>query len=116
MLNLDLTPRQALERLTENLGLTDEELAGGLKASQRTIARWRAGETYPQRESRERLNALLALEERLRDNFKTIDAIRQWMRDESRYLGGITPAEAIQAGRIDRAEGAIGVIEWGIYV
>lgn len=116
MPNLDITPRQALERITEHLGLTDDELAGPLNTSPRSISRWRAGETYPQREARERLNALLALDERLRENFTNTEAIRLWMRGESLYLAGLTPAQVVRAGRIDRAEAALGVLEWGIHV
>lgn len=116
MLNLDLTPRQALDRITDNLGLTDNEIASALDTSPRTIARWRAGKTYPQREARERLNALIALEERLQENFTNVEAIRHWMRDESRYLGGLTPAEVVRAGRIDRAEASLGALEWGFIV
>lgn len=116
MLNLDLTPHQAIERIELHLGLTDDELASALNASLRTIARWRTGETYPQHESRERLNALLSLEERLQESFTTIEAIQLWMRDENLYLGELSPTEAIRAGRIDRAEAALGVLEWGIIV
>lgn len=53
------------------------------------------GETHPQRTARERLAELL---------------------EPSRYLGGIRPAEAIRAGRADRVEAALDVLDSGVFV
>jgi uncharacterized protein (DUF2384 family) len=101
---LEVTPRQALDALHRVLGLSDEDLSGALGASPRTLQRWRANTAYPQQAARRRLAWLLRLQERVQATFKGANAARRWSSSQSRYLRGITPAEAIRAGRIDRAE------------
>lgn len=116
MVTIDVTPRQALEQLEYGLGLTPEDLCGALGVSRRTLERWRSGEAYPQRESREKLAELVAFDEHVRDVFTSIDAVRLWMHTEARYLAWITPAEAVRLGRVKHANSAIGVLEHGIFI
>jgi ribosome-binding protein aMBF1 (putative translation factor) len=116
MATLQLTPDQAIVRLSRDLGLSTATLAQATGASPRTVERWRAGETLPQREARRRLAALLALDRRLRETFDSSEAIRAWLHSENRYLGGLTPAEAVQAGRVDRADAALEALDSGIFV
>lgn len=113
---LEMTPRQALDRLESDLGLSAEDLTGALSIDRRTLKRWISGETYPQREARRRLVDLLALRQRLCDAFAGPDGAREWLHASSRYLGGITPAEALRSGRLDRVEAAFEVLESGIFV
>lgn len=63
---LDRTPRQALNALEEGMGLSEEELAQALGTSRRTLQRWRMGTAYPQQATRQRLSALLELQQRVR--------------------------------------------------
>jgi transcriptional regulator with XRE-family HTH domain len=112
---LDITPRQALDSLQTGLGLSDEDLAGALGISARTLQRWRANTAYPQQVARRRLAALLSLQERVKGAFKSTD-VQRWSHAESRYLGGITPAEAIRAGRVDRVEAALEALDSGIFL
>jgi putative toxin-antitoxin system antitoxin component (TIGR02293 family) len=115
-LRLEMTPAQAVERLEEDLGLTRGELAAALDATPRTLERWRAGATHPQRDARQRLAALLNLDEHLRDTFTDREAAREWLRAPSPYLGGLTPADALRAGRADRVEAALEALDSGIFV
>ena len=116
MVALDTTPRQAIERLEHDLGLTPQDLCGALDISRRTLERWRNGEAYPQRESRERLAELIELNESLQDTFTGIEYVRTWMHSEARYLGWATPAEMVRLGRVDRARANLAVLEHGIYI
>lgn len=116
MVAIDITPRQAIERLEHDLGLTPADLCGALGVSRRTLERWRAGEAYPQRESREKLAELIDLNDYFQDAFVDIEAIREWMHSKSRYLRWLTPAEMIRIGKPDRAKGALQVLEHGIYL
>lgn len=116
MVTIDITPRQAIEQLEHNLGLTPDDLCGALNISRRTLERWRSGEAYPQRESREKLVELMAFEEHVRDMFTGLEYVRLWMHTEARYLGWITPAEAVRLGKVDRANSAIGALEHGIFI
>jgi hypothetical protein len=113
---LEMTPRQAVEQLETELGLSSDDLARALGTNVRTILRWRVGQTFPQHAARNRLAALLALHRRLRDTFTTSDAARTWLHSSSRYLGGLTPAEAIRVGRFDRVEAAMEALDSGVFV
>jgi transcriptional regulator with XRE-family HTH domain len=112
----DITPKQAIRRFQDQLGLSETDLTAGLGVSARTLSRWRQGVAYPQHDARQRMNDLLALSDALADTFDSPNAIRAWMHAESRYLGGLTPAEAVRAGRIDRARLALQALEAGVYL
>lgn len=116
MVALDTTPRQAIERLEHDLGLSQADLCGALGVSRRTLERWRSGEAYPQRESREKLAELIELDESLKDTFTGREYVLGWMHSPARYLGGITPAEVIRLGRIDRARSTLAALEHSIYI
>jgi transcriptional regulator with XRE-family HTH domain len=116
MVIIDITPHQALKQLESDLGLTPEDLAHALGVSRRTLERWRSGEAYPQRESREKLAELMAFHEHVCDVFTSLDAVRKWMHTEARYLAWITPADALRLGRVDHANSALGVLEHGIFI
>lgn len=111
---LEMTPRQALDALRKATGLSDEELADALGTSQRTLQRWHSGAAHPQQLARQRLAALLRLQDRVSETFEGRDAVKRWFHSESRYLGGLTPAEAIRVGRLDRAEAALEAVDSGI--
>lgn len=112
----DVTPRQALKRFHDELELTDTDLSAAFAVSARTLGRWRKGEAYPQHEARDKMNLLLALADTLSDTFDTTSASHTWMHSESTYLGGLTPTEAVRAGRVDRAILALRAMEAGVYL
>ena len=113
---LETSPRRAIEAAEGGLGLDRGELAAALGASVRTVERWRSGRTYPQREARERLAELVALEHRLGETFAEPGAPRTWLRSSNPYLGGLTPLEALRAGRPDRVEAALEALDSGVFV
>jgi hypothetical protein len=80
------------------------------------VQRWRAGSAYPQQLARQRLAELLRLLRRAEETFEGRDAVRRWLRSESRFLGGITPAEAIRVGRLDRAEATLEGLDSGVFL
>lgn len=113
---LETTPGRAVEALEMGLGLGKGELAGALGASVRTVERWRTGQTYPQHEARERLAELLAIEAHLEETFDEPESRRVWLRSGNPYLGGLTPLEALRAGRADRVRGALEALDSGVFV
>lgn len=113
---LERTPRQALDALEEGMGLSEEDLAQALGTSRRTLQRWRMGTAYPQQSARQRLGELLHLYERVRDTFEGPDAPRRWFHNPSRYMGGVTPAEAVRVGRLDRVTAALEALDSGIFL
>lgn len=113
---LEMTPRQALDALEKGLGIPEEDLAQALNSNRRTLQRWRAGTVHPQQLARQRLAELLRLQQRVRETFEGRDAAHRWVHTQSRYLGGITPAEAIRVGRLDRAEAALEALDSGVFL
>ena len=113
---LERTPRQALAALEEGIGLSEDELAQALGTSRRTLQRWRTGTAYPQQAMRQRLAELLQLYERIRETFEGPDAPRVWFHSPSRYMGGVTPAEAVRVGRLDRAVAALEALDSGVFL
>ena len=102
--------------LKRDLDLSTDALAGALKVDSRTVERWRTGASFPQRDGRERLEALMNVRNHVLDTFATAEAARAWMHASNRYLGGLTPAEVAQAGRIDRIEAALTVLDSGMFI
>jgi uncharacterized protein (DUF2384 family) len=113
---LEMTPGQAVETVEVGLGFSRGELAGALGASARTVERWRAGQTYPQHEARKRLAKLVAVEAHLVETFDDPESRRAWLRSDNPYLGGLTPLEAVRAGRADRVEAALEALDSGVFV
>ena len=113
---LEKTPRQALDALEEGMGLSEEALAQALGTSRRTLQRWRGGTAYPQQPARRRLAALLELLGRVQETFKGTETPRRWFHTPSRYLAGITPAEAIRVGRLDRVEADLESLHSGAFL
>lgn len=109
------TVADAIASLERDLGLTSAELAGGLGVTTRTLDRWRKGESLPQREARERLAELIAVRDHAFHSLYPKD-VPGWLRARNHYLAGLTPAQAVAAGRLDRVEGALVVIDHGLFV
>lgn len=95
---MEVTPAQAVEQLERDLDLSRSELTGALGVSPRTVERWRAGETHPQRDTRRHLAALIALDRRLRETFEDAEAGCAWLPEGSRCLGGMTPPTPCASG------------------
>ena len=113
---LEITPARAIEQLQHDLSLSPTELAGALNASPRTVKRWRESQTHPQHNTRVRLAALVTLDHHLRETFGSSEAVQAWLHASNRHLGGLTPADALRAGRVDRVEAALEALDSGIFL
>jgi transcriptional regulator with XRE-family HTH domain len=114
--NLDRPPHQIIELIKAELGLSEAELAQALAIDPRTVRRWQSGQAYPQHEARQRLANLRDVTRRLQETFASAEAIRAWIRQPSRYLSQLTPAEVLRTGRIDRVEAALEALDSGIFL
>jgi hypothetical protein len=88
--------KDEIEGLKRDLNLSTDALAGALKVDSRTVERWRTGASYPQREGRERQAARMNVRNQVLETFAT--------------------AEVAHAGRIDRIEAALAVLDSGMFV
>ncbi len=107
---------EQLNHLEAALQITDVQLAQVVGTDPRTVQRWRANETFPQRESRRQLDALANLVQRLSESFKTPEGIILWLNSETGYFGGLRPADALLCGRIDAVDAALEALDSGVFV
>ncbi len=105
-----------IDGLKHDLGLTTDVLAGAFRVDVRTVERWRTGASFPQHEGRARLNQLLSIRAHILDTFSTREAATTWVHTNNRYLGGMSPENAAQAGRLDRIEAALSALDAGLFV
>ena len=90
-----------IDQLVENLGISKAELGQALEISERSIKRWQRGQSFPQYESRARLEELTALADRLLASFPDRPAIHAWLRAPHELNGGKSLVEAITVDRFD---------------
>jgi len=113
---LGMTPGQAIEALRRDLGLTMKDLQAVLDTTPRNIERWISEQAHPQTKARQRLADLMEFHRHLGAMFTAWEGARDWLAAPSRYLGGLTPLEAIRAGRLDRARAALMALDAGVYL
>jgi transcriptional regulator with XRE-family HTH domain len=107
---------EQLQRLTTVLGISYDDLAAALEIDRKTVYRWLADETFPQAQSRARLDALESLADRLAESFKTPADAASWLHAESGYFGGLRPIDALLRGRIDAVHAALEALDSGTFV
>jgi hypothetical protein len=107
---------ELLEHLMSTLDISHSELAQAVGSSDRTVLRWLADETYPQHESRDKLDDLKALVQRLDTSFTTPDGAAVWLHAPSGYFGGLRPVDALVRGRVDAVHSALDALDAGIFV
>jgi transcriptional regulator with XRE-family HTH domain len=96
-----------IERLPAELGLTRAEFALALDASERSVARWKIGGSYPQYESRARLEEMTGLADRMRTSFSDPAAAAAWLRAPSAYFDCSAPIDAFLRGHFAAVEAAL---------
>lgn len=107
---------ELLEHVMTRLNISHTELAQVVGASERTVVRWLADETYPQHDSRDRLDRLVELTRRLDETFTTAEGSAAWLRAPSGYFGGLAPLNALLHGRIDLVDAALEALDAGVFV
>jgi hypothetical protein len=105
-----------LAKLMMYLDISATELARVLQTSDRTVIRWLADETYPQHDTRKKLESLDALVQRLRASFESPEAAVGWLHARSGYFGGLRPLDALLSGRIDAVDSALEAMDAGVFV
>jgi hypothetical protein len=111
-----MTPGHALDMLKHDLGLSLKDLQVVLNTTPRNMERWITEQAHPQTRARQQLIQLIGFHDQLGDLFADWSGAQSWISAPSRYLGGITPVEAIRAGRLDRARAALMALDSGVYI
>ena len=86
-----------VDYLAKNLALSKQEVATIVGSSAREVSRWSAGQTSPQRMTKQRLLELAFIGEQLSKVMRREDA-NLWIFSPNAYLKGDTPAERITTG------------------
>jgi hypothetical protein len=115
MVTSNLTALQRIDRVCGDLGMSDLDLAAALAISPNDLAAWRAAGAVPSREASARLDRLATLANGLLATFVAED-VPAWLRHGNRYLQGRTPLAVLRAGDLDRVEGALEVVDAGIFL
>lgn len=83
--------------LSRTLALTQEDVGRLLNASPRAVSRWKAGESVPQKLTRQRLLELVYVGDQLAKVLRSEDA-NLWIFSPNELLDGDSPAERIERG------------------
>ena len=107
--------QQILNQVQSDLALTDDELAGVLGLAPAELVRVRASAGNFSASAADRLEQLVALNERLQDSFQP-DSVIDWLRCGSRYLGGQTFLSALLEGHFDWVNKALDAFDAGVFL
>jgi hypothetical protein len=113
---LGMTPGQAIGILERDLGLSMKDLQAVLDTTPRNIERWINEQAHPQTKARQQLVQLMGFHDHLEAVFTDWEGVRAWLTAPSRYLGGLTPLDAMRAGRLDRARAGLMALDAGVYI
>src|SRR5688572_2600721 len=109
-----MAPGRAVECSMEDMGLSKKELADALETTPRTLERWRSGEPYPRHPVAPcRAGRTRPLSS---GHVRGSGATRRWLGTPNRYLGGLTPVEAVRVGRVDRVEATVEALDSGVFI
>jgi len=111
-----MTPGQAIGILERDLGLSMKDLQAVLDTTPRNIERWINEQAHPQTKARQQLVQLIGFHDHLKAVFTDWAGARTWLTAPSRYLGGLTPLDAIRAGRLDRARAGLMALDASVYI
>lgn len=106
---------KTLDRISEEAGLSRQEVARVVGVSPRTIVRWAAGETRPRSVMRERLLDLAAIAQQL-GRVMQGDAARTWLFEPNPLLNDLRPASFVAKGKSQDVLAAIEGMGGGVFV
>ena len=104
-----------VKSLSKTLALTQEDVGKLLNASPRAVSRWRAGESIPQKLTKQRLLELVYVGEQLGKVLRPEDA-NIWIFSRNELLDGDTPAERIERGDFPAVLAVIEALAEGVVV
>ncbi len=89
-----------LNTIRERGGIRGRDIARLLGTTPETVSRWQTGKVEPQRDSLHRLLTLEWLLQELSEFYNPSEA-RLWLFAPHKLLGGESPAERIEKGKVD---------------
>jgi transcriptional regulator with XRE-family HTH domain len=108
---------RSLDWARETLDLSMEELGQMLGTTRRTVQRWRARESMPSSEHREKLDEIGELRFWIETVFDgNQDSAQRWLTTHLPSLRGQTPIAQIRKGRIRKIIGILAAFESGAFI
>jgi hypothetical protein len=104
-----------LEVIEKKGAMRSVDVANLLGTRPETVSRWNQGKAFPRPEAQKTLLELEYLIEQLADFYEPQEA-RLWLFARQKRLGGVTPAELIQEGKIDEVLAVIDQLRDGVYL
>ncbi len=80
-----------------------------------TVSRWNQGKAYPRRDAERIILELEFIVDQLADFYEP-DEARQWIFARQKLLGGVSPAELIQSGKIDKVLRLVNQLRDGVHI
>ena len=104
-----------LESIRDKCAMRHVEVANLLGTRPETVSRWNQGRAYPHASTEKILLELEFIVDQLSDFYEPNEA-RLWIFSPQKHLHGQSPAELIQAGKIDEVRRLVNQIRDAVYV
>lgn len=104
-----------LDSIQKKSALKSIDVANLLGARPETVSRWNQGKAFPRPDAQKLLLNLEYIVDQLSDFYEPREA-RLWLFSRQRLLGGRTPAELLQEGRVDEVIAMIDQLRDGVFV
>ena len=91
------------------------DIANVLEVRPETVSRWNQGKAFPHPNTEKQLLELEYIVDQLSDFYEP-DEARLWLFSRQKLLGGASPAELIQKGRVDDVLLAINQLRDGVHL
>lgn len=104
-----------LESLREKGAMRHTDVANILGTRPETVSRWNQGRAYPHGNTEKTLLELEYIIDQLSDFYEPAEA-RLWIFSRQKLLSGASPAELINAGRIDEVLRLVNQLRDSVYM
>jgi len=104
-----------LEVIKDKGALKAVDIAQLVDSRPETVSRWNQGKAYPRRDAERIILELEFIVDQLSDFYQPNEA-RQWLFSRQKLLDGISPAELIQSGNIERVLRLVNQLRDGIHL
>ena len=104
-----------LDSIQEKSAMRSVDVANLLGARPETVSRWNQGKAFPRPDAQKNLLALEYIVDELSDIYEPKEA-RLWLFSRQKVLGGSSPADLIQEGKVDAVIEVIERLKAGVFV
>ena len=104
-----------LESIQEKGAMRSIDVANLLGARPETVSRWNQGKAFPRPDAQKNLLSLEYIIDQLSDMYEPREA-RLWLFSRQKLLGGTSPANLIQEGKIDEVIEVVERLREGVFV